>query len=156
MEESDLRSAVMDENIAVNLDYSEKASGDIEEFRKAVIEQKSSIFRMATNENLRQAVIEKNLHSLFRLVDDEDLRKLILEDNVWKCNFVRKKIYLNTIPHHAFKDLFRNNVDFDKDCFSRGQLQSKMWLVDELKHRIETRNSIFMCRMVWHTCNYDI
>tara|TARA_B100000900_G_C20597966_1_gene724214 strand:- start:912 stop:3644 length:2733 start_codon:yes stop_codon:yes gene_type:complete len=43
----------------------------------------SSIFKLANNEDLRKAVIEKNLHSVFRLADaDEDLRKAVLEKNI--------------------------------------------------------------------------
>ena len=43
----------------------------------------SSIFKLANNEDLRKAVIEKNLHSLFRLTNaDEDLRKAVLEKNL--------------------------------------------------------------------------
>jgi len=43
----------------------------------------SSIFKLANNEELRKAVLEKNLHSIFRLVNaDDDLRKAVLEKNL--------------------------------------------------------------------------
>ena len=43
----------------------------------------SSVFKIADNEELRKAVVEKNLHSIFRLVNaSEDLRKAILEKNL--------------------------------------------------------------------------
>ena len=42
----------------------------------------SSVLKIADNEELRKAVVEKNLHSIFRLVNaSEDLRKAILEKN---------------------------------------------------------------------------
>ena len=63
-------------------------NGD-EELRKAVIEKNlHSIFRILDNEELRKAVIEKNLHSIFRLLPNkvsgeiEDLRKAIIEENL--------------------------------------------------------------------------
>ena len=58
---------------------------DNEELRKAVIEKNlHSIFRIAEgNDDLRKAILEENLHSLFRLITvDDDLRKAIVEKNV--------------------------------------------------------------------------
>ena len=41
------------------------------------------IFKLTDNEDLRKAVIEKNLHSVFRLTEaDEELRKAVLEKNI--------------------------------------------------------------------------
>ena len=40
----------------------------------------SSVFKIADNEELRKAVMEKNIHSILRLVNaSEDLRKAIIE-----------------------------------------------------------------------------
>lgn len=106
-----------------------------EELRKAVMEENlHSIFRIVDNydtEDLRKAVIEKNLHSIFRLVDDEDLRKFVLEDNTWKLWPILNR-YVDTHFIEAFKNFFINDVVIDKDCFSRGQLMSKLWLINEL------------------------
>ena len=172
MEDTDLRSAVMDKNIHSIFRLVSSEHIDIEELRKAVVEKNlhsifrvfetidkskledlrkaviednlHALFRLVDNEDLRQATLEDNLHSLFRIVEDEDLRKLLLEDNVWKMWPLLER-YTNTQFIKAFKDLFRNNVNFDKDCFSRGQLQSKMWLVDELKHLDKDLGTVFLC-----------
>jgi hypothetical protein len=45
----------------------------------------------------------------------------------------------------AFKSFFVNNVKYDKDCFSRGQLQSKLWLVEELKKLNVDLGTVFLC-----------
>jgi hypothetical protein len=45
----------------------------------------------------------------------------------------------------AFKSFYVNNIDFDNDCFSRGQLQSKLWLVNELKKLDVELGTVFLC-----------
>jgi hypothetical protein len=119
-----------------------------EELRKAIIEENlHSIFRIVNNydiEDLRKAVIEKNLHSIFRLCDDEDLRKLILEDNIWKLWPILER-YKQTQFIWAFKEFFVNDLKIDKDCFSRGQLKSKLWVVKELKKLDLDLGTVFLC-----------
>ena len=119
-----------------------------EELRKAVIEENLySIFRILgeyDTEELRKAVIEKNMHSIFRLINDEDLRKLILEDNTWKLWPILER-YVDTQFIAAFKNFSVNNIEIDKDCFSRGQLQSKMWLVKELQKLDVDLGTVFLC-----------
>jgi hypothetical protein len=124
---------------------------DNEDLRKAVLEENLySIFRLVKEmngdsvEELRKAVTEKNLHSIFRLHPYDDLRKLVLEDNthcLWKIlneltnsNFVQAFKYFNT-----------NDVNFDADCFSQGQLKSKMWLISELKKLDLNLGTVFLC-----------
>ena len=122
-----------------------------EDLRKAVIEQNlHSIFRLLPDivngeiEDLRKAVIEQNLHSIFRLTDDEDLRKLVLEDNNWKLWPVLSR-YTDTQFVAAFKNFFVNETEIWNDCFSRGQLQSKMWLVSELEAIDIDLGTVFLC-----------
>jgi len=122
-----------------------------EDFRKSVLEQNlHSIFRILPNipnekiEDLRKAVTESNLHSIFRLANDEDLRKLILEDNTWKLWIVLNR-YLDTQFIRAFKEFFVNDIKIDKDCFSRGQLQSKLWIIKELKKLNLELGTVFLC-----------
>jgi len=119
-----------------------------EELRKAIIEENlHSIFRVVNNydtEDLRKAVTENNLHSVFRLLNDDDLRKLVLEDNIWKLWPVLER-YTNTQFVSAFKNFFVNNIDIDDDCFSRGQLQSKLWLVKELKKLKVDLGTVYLC-----------
>jgi hypothetical protein len=125
---------------------------NLSDLRRSYIDQDlSSIFRIANSmhvsgnlEDLRKAVIEKNLHSIFRLIDDEDLRKLILEDNIWKLWPVLER-YTDTQFVSAFKNFFVNQKSIDKDCFSRGQLQSKIWLVNELKKLDLSLGTVYLC-----------
>ena len=121
------------------------------DLRRAYIDQDiSSIFRLLPNkvvgdiEDLRKAVTEKNLHSIFRLVDDEDLRKLILEDNTWKLWPVLER-YTDTQFVAAFKNFFVNDVEIWNDCFSRGQLESKLWLIQELEDCKINLGTVFLC-----------
>ena len=110
----------------------------------------SSIFRLLPNkvvgdiEDLRKAILEQNLHSIFRLVDYDDLRKLIIEDNTWKLWLILDR-YVKTQFIAAFKNFFVNDTKIDPDCFSRGQLQSKLWLVDELKKCNVNLGTVFLC-----------
>lgn len=141
---SDLRRAYIDQDL--NSIFRLTNSND--DLRKAIIEENlHSIFRVVNdknNEDLRKAVIEKNMHSIFRLLDDEDLRKLILEDNTWKLWIILNR-YIDTQFTSAFKTLFVNEIKYNKDCFSRGQLQSKLWLVRELKKLNLDLGTIYLC-----------
>ena len=121
------------------------------DLRRAYIDQDiSSIFRLLPStvtgelEDLRKAVLEQNLHSIFRLVDDEDLRKLIIEDNTWKLWPVLDR-YVDTQFTAAFKNFYVNNTEIWDDCFSRGQLQSKLWLVHELEKCNADLGTVFLC-----------
>ncbi len=97
--------------------------------------------------DLRRAYIDKDLSSIFRIVSNEnkeDLRKLILEDNTWKLwSMLEGSITTQFVS--AFKSFFVNNTTYDKDCFSRGQLQSKLWLIKELKKLNLDLGTIYIC-----------
>ena len=123
----------------------------LSDLRRTYIDQDlSSIFRLLPKEvsgdidDLRKAVVEQNLHSIFRLINDEDLRKLILEDNTWKLWPVLNR-YTETQFIWAFKEFFVNDIKIDKDCFSRGQLQSKLWIIKELKKLDLDLGTVFLC-----------
>lgn len=141
---ADLRRAYTDKDLS-SVFRLLKADDDL---RRAVMEENlHSIFRIVKNydvEELRKAVIEKNLHSLFRLAQDEDLRKLVLEDNTWKLWPVLER-YTDTQFVTAFKSFYVNNIDIDKDCFSKGQLQSKLWLIHELKKTKAELGTVYLC-----------
>lgn len=104
----------------------------------------------ATNSNLsdlRRSYIDTDLSSIFRLITDdnkEDLRKLIMEDNSWSLWKLLNQ-YTDTQFVAAFKFFFVNNIKFDKDCFSRGQLESKLWLIKELKKLDLDLGTVFLC-----------
>lgn len=97
--------------------------------------------------DLRRAYIDRDLSSIFRLVTDEnkeDLRKLIMEDNTWKLWPLLKR-YTGTHFVSAFKSFFVNETEIWEDCFARGQLQSKQWLVQELERADVELGTVFLC-----------
>lgn len=127
------------------------SNSKIADLRRAYIDQDlSSIFRLLPKtvngdiEDLRKAVLEQNLHSIFRLLDDDDLRKLILEDNTWKLWPILGR-YTDTQFVAAFKNFCVNETLIDDDCFSRGQLQSKLWLITELKKIKPKLGTVYLC-----------
>ena len=125
----------------------------------------SSVFKIADNEELRKAVVEKNLHSIFRLIGSNvDLRKAVLEENFYSLSRLLPELqdefkivlqndknalwrvlenYTNSLFVPALKKLQDANIDMD--CFSRGQLQSKKWLVDTLKELDVDLGTVFIC-----------
>ena len=121
------------------------------DLRRAYIDKDlHSIFRLLPKtvngdiEDLRKAITDQNLHSIFRLANDDDLRKLILEDNTWKLWPVLER-YVDTQFIAAFKNFFANDIEIWDDCFSRGQLESKLWLVKELKKCKVDLGIVFLC-----------
>ena len=123
----------------------------LSDLRRAYIDKDlSSIFRLLPNqvsgdlEELRKAVLEQNLHSVFRLCNNEDLRKLILEDNTWKLWPVLDS-YVSTQFTAAFKSFFINETEIWDDCFSRGQLKSKLWIIKELSELKVDLGTVFLC-----------
>jgi hypothetical protein len=123
----------------------------ISDLRRAYIDKDiSSIFRLlpdtvnGTKDDLRKAVLENNLHSIFRLCENDNLRKLLLEDNVWKLWPLLEK-YVDTHFTSAFKRFFAENIKINNHCFSRGQLQSKLWLIEELENTGVDLGTVFIC-----------
>jgi hypothetical protein len=125
----------------------------------------SSVFKIADNEELRKAVVEKNLHSIFRLIGSNvDLRKAVLEENFYSLSRLLPELqdefkivlqndknalwrvlenYTNSLFVPALKKLQDDNINMD--CFSRGQIQSKKWLVDTLKDLDLDLGTVFIC-----------
>lgn len=97
--------------------------------------------------DLRRAYIDKDLSSLFRIISDdnkEELRKLIMEDNTWKLWPLLDK-FVETQFTKAFKNFYINETVIDTDCFARGQIQSKVWLINELKKVTPDIGTVFLC-----------
>jgi hypothetical protein len=127
----------------------------ISDLRRAYIDKDlHSIFRLldgeTTNvdiEELRKAVVEHNLHSIFRVAgyEDSDLKKLILEDNLWKLWPILEKTVPKTQFISAFKNFYVNDIEINNDCFARGQLRSKKWLVEELSKVVSDLGTVFLC-----------
>ena len=147
-ENDELRKAILEKNIhsIFRLVDNKRCIGDIEDLRKAILEENlHSLFRLLPgNEDLRKAVTEDNIHSVFRLVENDDLKKLVLDDNIWSMFRVLEQ-YTDSYFVKALKDLITNKITFDPDCFSRGQLKSKLWLVDKLKELNVDLGTCFIC-----------
>lgn len=97
--------------------------------------------------DLRRSYIDKDLSSIFRFINNankEDFRKLIMEDNTWKL-WPLLETLIDTQFNSAFKNFYVNKTNFDVDCFSRGQLQSKLWLVKELSKVCTDLGTVFLC-----------
>ena len=151
---ADLRRAVIDRDLSSIF----RLCDENEELRKAVMEDNlHSVFRVMQNtschdvdtlyqylETVRKAVTNKNLRSIFKLLGNDNLRKLIIDENVYKLWPILDS-YVDTQFTSAFKSFFINNIVIDTDCFSRGQLQSKLWLVDELKKCNVDLGTVFLC-----------
>ena len=116
------------------------------------------------NDDLRKAIIEKNLHSIFRVTDaDVDLRKAVLEQNFYRMARLLPEAadeflllqndksalwrilekYTNSLFVPALKKLQDSQIDMD--CFSRGQIKSKKWLVDTVKKLDLDLRTVFIC-----------
>jgi hypothetical protein len=122
-----------------------------EDLRKAVMEENLySVFRLVKTfnkeetEDFRKAVTEKNLHSIFRLSSNDNLKKLVLDDNISSLWKILSEITPTTFTS-SFKHFTLNDISFDSDCFSQGQLKSKLWLVKELKNLDLNLGTVFLC-----------
>lgn len=137
------------------------------DLRRAYLDKDmASLFRLFIEYNgkdvneLRKMVMENNLHVLFRFIDGDidfnfehdnstllepgDLRKFILEDNTW--SLYRLLLDINdTQIVRAIKSMHAAGIRWDKDAMSRGQLKSKMWLIDELKTLDLELGTVFLC-----------
>ena len=93
--------------------------------------------------DIRRFYNDKDLNSLKRLVTGhEDIFKVLDNDPyaLWRT--------LDKLTHSQYikplKALY-SNPKFDKDCFSRGQLKSKLWLVETLKKLDVELGNVFIC-----------
>jgi len=147
--DEELRKAVLEKNIhsIFRLAEGTKIVGTVDDLKKAMLEQNLySLFRLLppSFEDLKKAVCEDNIHSIFRLLENDNLRKLIVNDNQWALYPLLKE-YKNTNFVEALKYMFIEEIKFDEDCLSRGQLQSKIWLVQELEKISLDLGVVFLC-----------
>tara|TARA_B100001057_G_C22754858_1_gene913280 strand:- start:485 stop:1321 length:837 start_codon:yes stop_codon:yes gene_type:complete len=97
--------------------------------------------------DLRRACIDKDLHSVFRLIKDdtkEDLRKIIMEDNQWSLWKILD-MYVDTRFVQSLKSFEVYKLKWDEDCFSQGQIKSKLWLLHELQKTKLDLGTVFIC-----------
>lgn len=136
---TDIRKTVVEKNLNSLFRLLEHQNGwHVDDLRRAMLEENlHSLFRLFPEDNAkislyRTAIVNKNLRSIFKLLGNDDLRKLIVEENTWKLWPILEK-YLSTQFINSFKNFFVNDIEIDMDCFSRGQLQSKLWVLGELR-----------------------
>ena len=72
--------------------------------------------------DLRKAILNDDKFALFRLIQDQNNSQLI--------EGLRK---------------YKDDDSFNTDCFSRGQLESKLWLVKELSNLKVDLGTVFLC-----------
>jgi hypothetical protein len=148
----ELRKAVVEDNLHSIFRLSEEwdVTGHSDDLRRAVIENNLySLFRLFSEEDetinsYRTAIVNKNIRSICRLLEFDDLGKLIEDQNMFKLPDVIDQ-HIKTEFTTAFKSFMINNTEYDKDCFSRGQLQSKQWLVNELTKCDVELGTVFLC-----------
>jgi hypothetical protein len=124
----------------------------LSDLRRAYIDKDlSSIFRLMEGDicgdldDLRSAVLDQNLYGIFRLVTGSDeLRKFVMEDNIWKMwSLLQQHTDTNFVK--ALKDLYINDITFNKDSLAQGQINSKLFLVNELKRLDLDLGMVFLC-----------
>tara|TARA_Y100001972_G_C7640881_1_gene321955 strand:+ start:170 stop:1363 length:1194 start_codon:yes stop_codon:yes gene_type:complete len=137
----ELRKAIIDENLHSIFRLMEEYNvlGHSDDLRRAVLEKNLySLFRLFPEDDekvnlYRTAIVNKNLRSICKLLGNDDLRKLIVEENIWKLWPILDK-YVTTQFTNSFKNFFVNEITINMDCFSRGQLQSKLWVLETLRN----------------------
>ena len=115
----------------------------------------SSIFKLSQNDDLRKAVLENNLYSLSRLLPELKDEFSLLSNNYHALWRILEK-YTGSLFVEPLKKL-KDNDDFNFDCFSRGQILSKKWLISTLlslketaasnteRQSIEDLGTVFIC-----------
>lgn len=169
----DFRKAVLENNQYALFRYIEQLAAEgvepaqISDLRKAVLDDDLfSLFRAIIDDddffvvNLRKAMLTDNLYSLFKLVDtehenyfdlelpedmqDNDVKKFVLQDNTWAMFRVINEL-VDTQIVKALKSLSSEDRPFDTDALSQGQLNSKVWLIEELSELDLDLGTVFLC-----------
>jgi len=72
--------------------------------------------------DLRKALVSDDQYALFRLIQGQ-----------------RETAFIEALRK------LKNDDTFDKDCISRGQLKSKLWLINELQKIDKNLGTVFLC-----------
>jgi len=165
----ELRKAVTDENIHSIFRY---LGDNYYDLRQAVVSKNpNDIFKFINgHDDLRKILVSDNEHSLYRLLEKdetvENLKSVAFDNNIWALKKLEPSIkdevllamdnnydklwnilekYTESKLIKPLRTLHTNNVEYDKDCLSRGQLKSKKWLVDRLEKLDEYLGVVFLC-----------
>jgi len=72
-----------------------------------------------------------------------DLRKVVLNDDKFALFRLIQKDNKSQLVEGMRK--YKDDPSFNTDCFSRGQLESKLWLIKELKNQKVELGTVFLC-----------
>lgn len=144
-----LRKAVLQQDLrSIFRCYTQGNSDDIslEDLRKAVCDQNlHSVFRMFDGvDDLRKAVMEQNMISVFRLIGEEDLPKFVLNDNRPSMYRLLTR-YCDSNIIASVKKLEEQSIEFYQDSLSRGQIKSKLWIIEQIKSLDLDLGCVFIC-----------
>lgn len=137
------------------------------DLRRAYVDKDwSSVFRLLTSvygddvDEIRKIAMEYNIYSIFKIIEGNepltftlkdsdqlgqgDLGKFILHDNIWSMYRIILDIKPTAIIR-AIKTFDINSIQIDNDALSQGQLQSKMWLINELSRLKLDLGTVFLC-----------
>ena len=90
-------------------------------------------------------MLDNNFYSLNRLIGNlEDEFKVALHNDKYALWRVLDK-YTNSKYTEPLKKLYMEDIDFDSDCLSKGQIASKKWLVDNLKDLNLDLGLVYLC-----------
>lgn len=147
--DEEYRKAILEKNIhsIFRIVSGSQVKGDVDDLRKAILDQNFySLFRLLPEEysELKKAVCEDNMYSIYRVLDAEQLKKVVEHDNMWAMYDYLIEFTDSQIAH-AMKYMFNESIDFDEDCLSRGQIKSKLWLIEELKKIGIDLGVVFLC-----------
>jgi hypothetical protein len=160
---SDLRRACLEKNLhsLFRVLGSDRAIPELDDLRKVMLEQNlHSLFRVLESgigdlsglDDLRKVMIENNVHSFFRYLREgnldwpnrEDLRKFLLFQHR-NCGYnLLQSIHTSEIAV-ALKKLEQEGTEFDLDALSRGQLRSKLWLIEKITEMDLDLGTVFIC-----------
>jgi hypothetical protein len=165
----DIRKAIVEDNLHSLfrlVDTLNDVPELIDDIRRSIVEKNwHSVFRILEHfqekellplsmpmEDLRKSIVEENIHSMFRALSRLDaenrqmnaLRQAVINKDVRTSI----SLFLNN-PPALFETLPRAiktfpDVDF-RDAFSRGQISSKKWLVEELVKLDINLGTVFLC-----------
>lgn len=145
---SELKKAILIKDLRsiFNLAQTDMISGSIDDLKKCIFEEDYySIFRLLIDdEKLYKAVMFHDWYAILDLIGNKDLKEFIMHDNYWSMFSLINEI-TGSLLIDGIKDFFLNNEEFQKDCLSRGQIKSKLWLVNELKKLDLDLGTIFLC-----------
>lgn len=152
--DEDLRKAVSEENIhsiwRLLIQFAKDQTvldGTLEELRNVMLNQNLiSLFNLLPPEleDFRKAILDDNLDSTLKIINDNDIRTLLYADERWSMfRLLERKTQSRLM--YTLKEFHMNSGTFDKDCLSRGQIKSKMWLIHHLEKVGADLGVVFLC-----------